>query len=203
MKKAVTAYHDQTSPMRSCRAPYTLPSVRLPDPSSPPWTTSYRQLPLSARRPTLRRQKLFLSAGMWTWKSCMTTTLSRQDSLGLAYPGASRSATSCATNPTEHVDDILRRALITPAHPRGTQSDHAEMANCLYVAEATFSEVFRICVNHMSHADRNHPTCIRLEGDVPTLFSNQLNRPNVPAFTDFLSSWTAETSLGRPHRRRW
>jgi len=60
-------------------------------------------------------------------------------------------------HPTEHFDDILRRALITPAH--------------------------HICLA-LRHADRNHPTRISLMGDVFTLFSNQLNRPIIPAFTD-------------------
>jgi len=92
-------------------------------------------------------------------------------------------------HPTEHVNEILRRALLDPSHPRGTLRDHAEMANCLYMAEATFRQVSQICVTHMRPAqrypDRNHPTRVRLEGDVSRLFNNQLDRPNVPAFTDF------------------
>jgi len=91
-------------------------------------------------------------------------------------------------HPDEHVDDVLRQALISPAHPRGTQRDHGELATCLSVAEATMREVSRICVHHMCpalrYADRNHPTRIRLEGEVSRMFQNQLNRPNIPAFTD-------------------
>jgi len=91
-------------------------------------------------------------------------------------------------HPDEHVDDIIRQALISPAHPRGTQRDHAELATCLYIAEATMREVSRICVQHMRpalrHADRNHPTRVRLEGEVSRMLQNQLNRPNIPSFTD-------------------
>jgi len=67
--------------------------------------------------------------------------------------------------------------------PLALDPDEADrrLATCFYITEATMREVSRICVQHMRpalrHADRNHPTRVRLEGEVSRMLKTSWTGP--------------------------
>jgi len=91
--------------------------------------------------------------------------------------------------PTLHVDDVLRRILLDPRYPRGTQRNFANLSTVIHTAQNVLRNVAQRCVTSMQPVchilDRNDRMRAQVEDSVTRMLDTRMQpvRPSLPSRT--------------------